>query len=81
MAERRAGGCSPGPFLPPDPRRSVRPHHCPQPRCGEGRSGGTEMETVAQRLAAGNGSLRSENENQKKSQSESANGDVTSSLR
>ncbi|KAG7243684.1 hypothetical protein INR49_011241, partial [Caranx melampygus] len=31
------------------PRRSVRLHRCPRPRCGAGRSGGTELVMAAQR--------------------------------
>lgn len=66
MAECRAGECSLGPFLPPDPRRSVHlRRRRPRPRYGEGRSGGTVQETVAQRLVEDNGSLKSEDKHQK----------------
>lgn len=64
MAERWAGGCLAGPFLPPGPRRSaLRPH----PRCDGGKNGGTALEREARRLVEGNGNLRSEGEKQKTS--------------
>lgn len=65
MADCRAGECSLGPFLPPDPRHSVHLRRLrPQPRYGEGRSGGTVQEMVAQRLVEDNGSLWSEDRHQ-----------------
>lgn len=78
MAERRAGGCSPDLSLPPGPRHSVRLHHCPRPHCGEGRSGGTVLETVAQRLVEDNESLTSEKERQ--SFNVTSNVTITSSI-
>lgn len=79
MAECRAGGCSPGPSLPPDPRHSAR-HRCPLPRCGAGKSGGTELEKVARRLVAGNGSPRPEEKNHKASESQGEGGGGKTSL-
>lgn len=64
MAWCKAGGCSRDPSPPPAPRRSVRPHRCPRPRCGEGRSGETGMGTVAQTLVWDSGSPRSEDKSE-----------------